>query len=1395
MKLRNSILSRLNIFILVLVIAAQAVGFFAFSREAKAACDISIGSVWDSPRGQVLGSQVIVNKDTIGLQEEFEVYMEVSIDPQLALECTSSSYTFAASMYYSLASNATKKDFPAKLVTDAQGVSKFAAKVKLSAAEMKLTGQEVSLNCPTCPKIDVPGYYIYGYFKTASGSYGSGLGPKTSFAPYVKLDRTGNNHPVTTVLPADIDTTTKPIDYGKDGILYDKIKFTVGVTTPGLDAGQYRHFYRITFDKGGWIAVSSNGAAATAGVGPTTYLDEEKAKSYLKQLLIDPWRVKTVYAQSNSNSNTNTTTNTTTSGSYNTSLIELSKVKLAVNMSMAEPAGITWGGSDPTVINYSQVSKDYGTIGTVGGGKQYVKDLSVIGVEESKSKDPSICGPLKYNEQQIACNSNEIAKLPAPVGVTSLEKNKVDFTFPDLSKSSLTTIGVKESSGTTPVLSKVVFYPTLRLRTSLISVLSPIAIKSNLSNIYGFSYSQNTQSVYFEVYSTKEELEKHKNDAPPSSVSTYQEATTSSATKASGDSMLDFIFKAISYLLLIQNLIIFYVFSYIVAPFLVAVLKIQAYKDDFVNVIYPGWLILRNLSNILFIVALLVIGLGTMFQVKTYQARNMIVKLILMALLLNFSLVLAQGVVGIADTVQSQFLPDDQNIVNALANQLMVEPLRILRDAEGGSYSTTTEFSEIGKAFVLSFFAMCALFAFIVVLAFLVVRLVMLWILYLTSPIAYVGQILPMSQKWASKWWSEFLKYAFVGPVLAFFLNIAALFATGNFFQKADFGSGEGFAAGSVNLVLLAAQNLVIMAFMIFGLKTAATSGVVGAKAITDFAEKGVKWPYKAAKNAAGGALGVASSLKDTAADMAAEKAKDSKRPGLAKAITAIAKPWETTKAAKKGFWDNPKEKRDKRLQGTIGEMGDFGAKVGNNKWLTAKMMAYKAWGTSGNDLLDHAKDLDEKAGIMDDTAKVDRLAETAKATADQTTKQSRYSELKSGFMSVPELRSHYKEMEDKMDDIAQKKQDMVDDLTDKRDAALALGTIAGGKQAAKLDKEIVDKSAEYDKQYKDVQAMRKRVEDKIDDAVKKGQTEVMMDPALTTDLKVVFDADAVKETLEKEINDLGKQIHDNNESIKKDDELRAKHKVTYMDPAVRASIQAEAEALRDKADNRFYKESASDLAERNKRESEALKPYEEMETYEEMGIVLKKALSENNIDLASAMSKKIAKAGLFDKLLEDEQILGKKYQNSIEGLHQFMNEKFGKVPPQARLKMESVISVHNEKNGNAALGKAVTITEKGTLRQTTLPQQQDKLENSLKKKNVWDLKKGDITYKDASGKPVFNKGIIENLQGLNDNKLTEMKKRMHADIAKHILETDTSGNITGELKIALQNTAGKTKP
>lgn len=73
--------------------------------------------------------------------------------------------------------------------------------------------------------------------------------------------------------------------------------------------------------------------------------------------------------------------------------------------------------------------------------------------------------------------------------------------------------------------------------------------------------------------------------------------------------------------------------------------------------IYQGWTIARDSANLFFIFILLTIAIATILQIETYGAKQLLPKLIIAALFINFSFLLTQYVIFSANLMTGFFLP------------------------------------------------------------------------------------------------------------------------------------------------------------------------------------------------------------------------------------------------------------------------------------------------------------------------------------------------------------------------------------------------------------------------------------------------------------------------------------------------------------------------------------------------------------------------------------------------------------------------------------------------------------------------------------------------------------------------------------------------------------------
>jgi hypothetical protein len=437
------------------------------------------------------------------------------------------------------------------------------------------------------------------------------------------------------------------------------------------------------------------------------------------------------------------------------------------------------------------------------------------------------------------------------------------------------------------------------------------------AGVKDIAYTAAPQKVFVQLFDTQADLDKAiAGNVRPSDVPAYGGAVSGNSSAISGggsDPVTWLIKQIINGVLGIFQELIYAIFFYFVAPFIQAMLSIHPYTDTFVAVIYPGWEVVRNLCNMLFVIALVVIALATLFRIDSYQFKHLIVQLIIAALLINFSLVIAQAILALADTVQAQFLPANVTVIRSLAGNLMVNNWRDAFFTMGSPFTSNTNAGSLADVVQPLFFFSLSLGSFAVfcaIMVFLVIRIIALWILLLVSPIAYACGVLPATASYRATWWQYFIKYAFFTPIMAFFLNMTAVMANqytsgGNPILKS---LSDPAAIASLRnsdvaaFVFRLASNLLLLIFLVAGLKVADAAGVFGAHGITAIAQNGILAPFAGAGMLAkSGADWLQRVKRDKTASWSQEHDKDGKHNPLYKKIAfAALNPDAVVKAFKK---------------------------------------------------------------------------------------------------------------------------------------------------------------------------------------------------------------------------------------------------------------------------------------------------------------------------------------------------------------------------------------------------------------------------------------------------------------------------------------------------------------
>ncbi len=190
------------------------------------------------------------------------------------------------------------------------------------------------------------------------------------------------------------------------------------------------------------------------------------------------------------------------------------------------------------------------------------------------------------------------------------------------------------------------------------------------------------------------------------------------------------------------------------------------------GVFLSAWAMVKGWANILIVLGFL--GVALAFILNLDQYKKLLVPLLIVAVLINFSVVFVGLMIDASNIVMKQFTGQSDaegNIIYTL-NQSWNDTLK---DFPINNISDAFKFFGLSLSLALVYLVLA-----ITLLALAVIfieRFVMLGILFVFSPLAFVFYVFPLqkTKEVFGWWWQNFLKWCFVGVIGVFFVHIGAL--------------------------------------------------------------------------------------------------------------------------------------------------------------------------------------------------------------------------------------------------------------------------------------------------------------------------------------------------------------------------------------------------------------------------------------------------------------------------------------------------------------------------------------------------------------------------------------------------------------------------------------------
>lgn len=208
-------------------------------------------------------------------------------------------------------------------------------------------------------------------------------------------------------------------------------------------------------------------------------------------------------------------------------------------------------------------------------------------------------------------------------------------------------------------------------------------------------------------------------------------------------------------------------------------------KVIIIPAVKTGWDAVLSVTNLGFVLAIIVIAFATIFRVENYAMRQTLARLIIAALLVNFSMVIGGALITTSNVFAHAFQSaiTQTTLADALGNAIQPQQLFNLSGTIPSGFSAATNATGyieqlikimIALAFIALFLLMAVL-VFATLTVMLAIRVIWLSVLLVLSPIVWLAWVFPRSGlfKYWTDWWRSFIKWNLFAPAVLFFLYLA----------------------------------------------------------------------------------------------------------------------------------------------------------------------------------------------------------------------------------------------------------------------------------------------------------------------------------------------------------------------------------------------------------------------------------------------------------------------------------------------------------------------------------------------------------------------------------------------------------------------------------------------
>jgi len=243
-------------------------------------------------------------------------------------------------------------------------------------------------------------------------------------------------------------------------------------------------------------------------------------------------------------------------------------------------------------------------------------------------------------------------------------------------------------------------------------------------------------------------------------------------------------------------------------------------------VVNAGWAIVRDTVNMFFVVILIIIAFGTIFGTSRFRWQQQVPRLMLFAIVINFSKMLCGIMIDFSQVIMLTFA----NALRQIAAGNFIQLLGLnemyavsantstMKSLASGNTATLASFDYFAGGVVAVMLSIWVLATIAILVGILLYRIVMLWVMIVLAPLAWFaggisGPAAVVNTNAYTQWWERFKCLVMIGPVLTFFLWLTlAVAGAGNIATQAGFDVGT---SNNADFVLKALEGQRFMSFLI----------------------------------------------------------------------------------------------------------------------------------------------------------------------------------------------------------------------------------------------------------------------------------------------------------------------------------------------------------------------------------------------------------------------------------------------------------------------------------------------------------------------------------------------------------------------------------------------------